>query len=655
MKKTLLFVFSALLAFSLFGCQMGGSGSGNDDPDGSFVQTPSIKLDEVNPLEIGETYQLNVKLTLLNGTVKYESSNEEVISVDEEGLVTAVGSGTATITASIKANNSTYEYSHSIEIEVLPPAVPEHVHTECFECGKCTSTECDDEANKCPGHPVHEHTPCDVCGKCVAIDCDGEESDKCAGHPVHEHTPCPDCGLCTDLACDGTDELKCAGHAVVENGVMELNVTSLGLTNGSYAASTTTVGSVSFEYIELGYYTNGIQMRNKNGNRSQLWNTTAFAGAISKIELTYNSAKTTYDNDSVLIFTFGNAVGEASYTTSLSTVAGQYTYTITPDAAYTFFKLAQNESYTYSMYWDSIVVYYEGGQGSDPVVPEPSVHEHVACPTCGLCTAEDCDGAADVKCAGHEVVTPSVVTSIAEALLAADGTAVELTGIVVSTEDWSTQYKNMSVTIQDENGTSLYVYRLATQVGLGDTITVKGTMATYYETRQVAQGATAEILVVHGDNHEYVEGVCSVCGKAQPAAGEETITMNFASLSAGTQYADETNTFGELTISTHNKGCHFNTQLRIYDSSTNNGYAVISSPYAISALSINMGYKKAALEVYGSVDGTEWVLIESVSTTTTSYLTYNVNVDETAGYNYIKIDAVGAQIRVASIDVTVVK
>ena len=186
MKKTLLFVFSALLAFSLFGCQMGGSGSGNDDPDGSFVQTPSIKLDEVKPLEIGETYQLNVKLTLLNGTVKYESSNEAVISVDEEGLVTAVGSGTATITASIKANNSTDEYSDSIEIEVLPPAVPEHVHTECAECGKCTSDECDDEANKCPGHPVHEHTPCDVCGKCTSFDCTGE---KCGGHIKDTEAP----------------------------------------------------------------------------------------------------------------------------------------------------------------------------------------------------------------------------------------------------------------------------------------------------------------------------------------------------------------------------------------------------------------------------------------------------------------------------------
>ena len=187
MKKTLLFVFSALLAFSLFGCQMGGGNGGNNDPDGSFVQTPSIKLEEVNPMEIGESKKLDAKLTLLTGKVTFESSNEEVISVDEEGVVTAVGSGTATITASIKANNSTDEYSHSIEIEVLPPAVPEHVHTECVECGKCTSTECDgDDADKCQGHPVHEHVECPECGKCTSEDCTDE---KCQGHVKDTEAP----------------------------------------------------------------------------------------------------------------------------------------------------------------------------------------------------------------------------------------------------------------------------------------------------------------------------------------------------------------------------------------------------------------------------------------------------------------------------------
>ena len=38
------------------------------------------------------------------------------------------------------------------------------------------------------------------------------------------------------------------------------------------------------------------------------------------------------------------------------------------------------------------------------VVEEEPVHEHVACPECGKCTAEDCDGAASEKCAGHEPV-----------------------------------------------------------------------------------------------------------------------------------------------------------------------------------------------------------------------------------------------------------
>ena len=44
-------------------------------------------------------------------------------------------------------------------------------------------------------------------------------------------------------------------------------------------------------------------------------------------------------------------------------------------------------------------------------VEEPK-HEHVVCPTCGLCTAEDCTGTAEEKCAGHagesEVKTASL-------------------------------------------------------------------------------------------------------------------------------------------------------------------------------------------------------------------------------------------------------
>ena len=52
----------------------------------------------------------------------------------------------------------------------------------------------------------------------------------------------------------------------------------------------------------------------------------------------------------------------------------------------------------------------------DGVSPEPEVpaHEHTACPTCGLCTATDCDGDAAVKCQGHAPVEPEFTVTIAE-------------------------------------------------------------------------------------------------------------------------------------------------------------------------------------------------------------------------------------------------
>ena len=277
-----------------------------------------------------------------------------------------------------------------------------------------------------------------------------------------------------------------------------------------------------------------------------------------------------------------------------------------------------------------------------PEIPAECEHEYAE----GVCT----------KCGEKDptYVAPATEITIPEALEAADGTKVIVRGNVISVSAWNTTYKNNDVTIRDAEGNTLYIYRLATQVGLGDEIVVSGVMGTYNDNRQIAQGATAEIVVVHGDNHTYVDGVCSVCDSKEPVAGETTVSCDFSTLAAGTQYADESNAFGEhIVVSTHNKGCYFNTQLRIYDSDSNNGYAVVTSTKTISGMSINAGYKAASLEVYGSTDGTTWVLISTVKTTT-AYASYDVNVDESLGYTYLKIDAVGAQIRVASINVTIV-
>lgn len=85
--------------------------------------------------------------------------------------------------------------------------------------------------------------------------------------------------------------------------------------------------------------------------------------------------------------------------------------------------------------------------------------------------------------------------TIPEALAAADGTDVVVTGYVKEINTaWSTKFNNMSVTIADDEGNTLYVFRLSTQVNLNDIITVSGKMATYSGNRQIGAGATAEII-----------------------------------------------------------------------------------------------------------------------------------------------------------------
>ena len=95
--------------------------------------------------------------------------------------------------------------------------------------------------------------------------------------------------------------------------------------------------------------------------------------------------------------------------------------------------------------------------------------------------------------------------SITDALAAADGKKVSVSGTVSAINTaWSDSYGNISVTITDADGNSLYLYRLKTNVALGDIITVNGAMATHNSSRQIAAGATAEITG-HDSSYDYAE------------------------------------------------------------------------------------------------------------------------------------------------------
>ncbi len=141
--------------------------------------------------------------------------------------------------------------------------------------------------------------------------------------------------------------------------------------------------------------------------------------------------------------------------------------------------------------------------------------------------------------------------------------------------------------------------------------------------------------------HNYVDGICSNCGGKQPKVTEEKYT--FSDYDAGAQYAkDEAHKLSD-TVTIVTNDCHFTTELRIYSSASNNGYAIIKSDAPITAIGFNAGNNVDTLNVYGSNDeGETWTLIAGVSVTGTSYKDYSLDFDGKT-YECLKLDVEGSK------------
>ena len=84
------------------------------------------KTDLPSSLDVGDKIQLTVMLRINGGSVLpmdvttqgviYTSSNEKVVKVDEKGLITAIGEGTATITAMYKVGDETISAKYDLKI-----------------------------------------------------------------------------------------------------------------------------------------------------------------------------------------------------------------------------------------------------------------------------------------------------------------------------------------------------------------------------------------------------------------------------------------------------------------------------------------------------------------------------------------------------------
>ena len=131
----------------------------------------------------------------------------------------------------------------------------------------------------------------------------------------------------------------------------------------------------------------------------------------------------------------------------------------------------------------------------------------------------------------EEPVTPpaTTITTIAGALAGKEGDAATFSGMVSEIyQAWNSQYSNMSFYVTD--GTDrILVFRAGTQVGIGDQVSVAGTVTMYNEVAQIAQGATVTITEKHVcstfteadcNNPAY----CTVCEKANGTALEHVDT-----------------------------------------------------------------------------------------------------------------------------------
>ena len=253
-----------------------------------------------------------------------------------------------------------------------------------------------------------------------------------------------------------------------------LTVDSLGLASQSYSSTTATVDEVGFEWVQLGNYGDGIQVRDKNGNTSTMWNTSAFPSAIKEIKLTYSSTKdVSYANADAEIFSFGNAAGTYDYSTKLSTTAGVKEYTITPDAeTYTFFKFEHDLGYT--MYWDSITIVL------------------VADDTTG---GDDDD---DDDTTGGTEIPATLAEQIAAANGLANGAYLPYESTITGTIEGTVSASNYTegsykFTVSDGTNSILCYYVPVTggEPQTGDTITVTGALTAYNGAAQFDDTATA--------------------------------------------------------------------------------------------------------------------------------------------------------------------
>ena len=275
---------------------------------------------------------------------------------------------------------------------------------------------------------------------------------------------------------------------------------------------------------------------------------------------------------------------------------------------------------------------------------------------------------------GTETPPATTHTTIAGALAGAEGDAATFTGTVSSIyEAWSS-YNNMSFYVTDGTDTIL-VFRTGTQVGVGDEVSVDGTVTIYNTKAQIAQGATVTVTTAHVCS-TFTEAdclnaaKCTVCDKVNGEAlghlDEDTNNLCDrceADLSVSTTVASKT--IADLivsegwTSSTTKQSFNLDEVVSVkVDGGNNTGKAyngdhiriyATDSPAGTLTISVAEGYELVSVKVTTStgtyaflcVDGTD-VDISNVQTAVSG---------SSVVLNSVKNGSDGKQVRVLAIEV----
>ena len=215
MKRILSCILVLVLLSSLVGC------------GGSKCTSIVLGTTEVSLSQPGETKGLSVTKEPSDTADKthFKSSDPSVATVDEHGLITAVGAGSTTITVTCgdavafctvvvvsDGTNTPVDDTQPDEMQTEPS---EQVCSECGGKGGCQTCGGNPVCPQCGGHPVCsscQNSPgeCSLCegkGGTVCNSCHGEwECARCKGTLLCIY--CEGDGLCSD--CEGTRKRPCS-------------------------------------------------------------------------------------------------------------------------------------------------------------------------------------------------------------------------------------------------------------------------------------------------------------------------------------------------------------------------------------------------------------------------------------------------------------